>query len=161
MGISNSQLTCFSCITIGGSRGCTRHMPPPMGPNSFIFAYISVADPGFSIGGVLSCLGGANLQHVCFSVKTDAKTKELDLVGGCMLGVPPGSANAFSVKSTHVGGPCPPNGSTPPLWEILDPPLITGHKIDWEVIIEVYTNNFQHYIHLTMFSMSTIEVKKW
>ena len=32
-------------------------------------------------------------------------------------------SHTFSPKSAHVGGPCPPNGCMPPLWEILDPPL--------------------------------------
>ena len=32
-------------------------------------------------------------------------------------------SHKFSPKSAHVGGPHPPNGSTPPQWEILDPPL--------------------------------------
>ena len=31
--------------------------------------------------------------------------------------------HTFSLKSAHVGGPRPPNGCTPPLREILDPPL--------------------------------------
>ena len=32
-------------------------------------------------------------------------------------------SHTFSPKSTRVRGPCPPNGCTPPLREILDPPL--------------------------------------
>ena len=32
--------------------------------------------------------GGANLRHICFSVKTYAKTKELDPVGGVCRGRP-------------------------------------------------------------------------
>ena len=34
-------------------------------------------------------LGGANLRHICFSVKTNAKMKELDPVGGHVPGAPP------------------------------------------------------------------------
>ena len=34
--------------------------------------------------------------------------------------------HTFSPKSTCIGGPHPPNGCTPPLWKILDPPLIQG-----------------------------------
>ena len=37
--------------------------------------------------------------------------------------------HTFLPKSTHVEGRHPPpNGSTPPLWEILHPPL-TGYKV--------------------------------
>ena len=32
-------------------------------------------------------------------------------------------SHTFSLKSARIGGPRPPNGCTPPLWEILDPPL--------------------------------------
>ena len=42
---------------------------------------ISVADPGFPVGGV-DPLGGVDLRWGCFSVKMYAKTKELRLVGG-------------------------------------------------------------------------------
>ena len=44
-----------------------------------------VADPGFSVE-------GADLQRGCFSVKTYAKTKELDPVGS-----PPGSDNDYTI----------------------------------------------------------------
>ena len=37
---------------------------------------------------------GVDLQRRHFSVKTCAKTKELDPLGGCVLVAPPGSANA-------------------------------------------------------------------
>ena len=48
-------------------------------------------------GGGADLLGGADLRHVCFSVKTNAKTKELDPVGGWGHApvAPPGSANAW------------------------------------------------------------------
>ena len=39
--------------------------------------YISVADPGFPVGG-----GGVDLQRRCFSVKMYAKMKELGPIGG-------------------------------------------------------------------------------
>ena len=41
-----------------------------------------MADPGFPVGGVPSHWRGADLQCGCFSVKTYAKMKELDPVGG-------------------------------------------------------------------------------
>ena len=51
---------------------------------------ITVADPGFSVGGG----GGANLQRGYFLAKMYAKTKELDPVGGrAPTAPPPRSAN--------------------------------------------------------------------
>ena len=41
-----------------------------------------VADPGFLVGGGAEPLGGTDLQHKHFSVKMNAKMKELDPVGG-------------------------------------------------------------------------------
>ena len=41
-----------------------------------------MADLGFPIGGGADPLGGANLQCIHFPVKTYAKTKEIDPVGG-------------------------------------------------------------------------------
>ena len=43
---------------------------------------LSVADPGFPVGGAPTHWGGANLRRVHFSVKTYVKTKEIDPVGG-------------------------------------------------------------------------------
>ena len=43
---------------------------------------IPVADPGFPVGGALTCWGGANLRCIHFSAKTCVKTKEIDPVGG-------------------------------------------------------------------------------
>ena len=49
---------------------------------------------------------------------------------GCAQHMPPlwdpilSFLHTFSPKSAHIRGPCPPNGCMPPLWEILDPPLI-------------------------------------
>ena len=43
---------------------------------------VSVADPGFPIGGAPTHWGGTDLQCVHFLVKTYAKTKEMDPVGG-------------------------------------------------------------------------------
>ena len=60
----------------------------------------AVADPGFSVAGGPDLLGGANLRRVCFSVKTNAKTKELDPVGrGGARGAPPGSANGMDCRT--------------------------------------------------------------
>ena len=54
-----------------------------------------MANPGFPIGGGAEPLGGTDLRRGCFAVKTYAKTKELDPVGGeaRASGTPPGSAN--------------------------------------------------------------------
>ena len=49
----------------------------------------SVADPGFPVGGVPTHWGGTNLQRIHFLVKTYAKTKEIDPVGGGALLDPP------------------------------------------------------------------------
>ena len=48
--------------------------------------------------------------------------------GACPAHAPPWDpilsfSHTFLPKSAHVGGPCPPNGCMPLLWEILDPPL--------------------------------------
>ena len=54
----------------------------------------SVADPGFPVGGVLTCWGGANLRRIHFLAKTYVKMKEIDPVGGgAPRYPPPGSAN--------------------------------------------------------------------
>ena len=54
----------------------------------------AVADPEFPVGGWgAELLGGTDLRCRHFSVKTYAKTKELDPVGGHVLAAPPGSAN--------------------------------------------------------------------
>ena len=61
-------------------------------------ANISVADPRFPVGGAPTHWGGANLRHVHFSVKTYAKTKEIDPVGGGggrAPAAPPGSASVY------------------------------------------------------------------
>ena len=50
---------------------------------------MAVADPGFPIGGCRPVGGAANLRRVHCSVKTYAKTKEIDPVGGHMPAVPP------------------------------------------------------------------------
>ena len=45
--------------------------------------YSAVADPGFPVGGVVHPLGGGvDLRCGFFSVKMDAKTKELGPIGG-------------------------------------------------------------------------------
>ena len=50
----------------------------------------SVTDPGFPVGGGAGPLGGGtDLQHVHFSAKTYAKTKEIDPVGGARAGGAP------------------------------------------------------------------------
>ena len=50
---------------------------------------VPVADPGFPIGGGANPWGGANLQCIHFLVKTYAKTKEIDPVGGACAGSSP------------------------------------------------------------------------
>ena len=53
-------------------------------------------------GGVLTHWGGTNLQRIHFSVKTYAKMKEMDPVGGGHVPqAPPGSANGYHSKTTH------------------------------------------------------------
>ena len=42
--------------------------------------------------------------------------------------------HTFSPKSAHVGGPHPPNGCMPPLWEILDPPLLNPATLSHNLI---------------------------
>ena len=61
-----------------------------------------MADPGFSVGGGADLLGGANLRHVRFSVKTNVKTKELDPVGGARAGGAP-----WIRQCTSTPGPPP------------------------------------------------------
>ena len=64
-----------------------------------------MAGPGFPVGGG----GGADLRCGRFSVKTRAKTKELDLDMGKAAPPapqgPPGSANAFGLSSIQIFGP--------------------------------------------------------
>ena len=62
----------------------------------------TVADPGFSIGGAPTHWGDANLQRVHFLVKTYAKTKEIDPVGGGHMPAapPPGSTNERGIKGS-------------------------------------------------------------
>ena len=55
-----------------------------------------MADPGFPIGGAPRHWGGAHLQCRCFLAKMYVKMEELDPVGGHVLVVSPGSANAFT-----------------------------------------------------------------
>ena len=57
---------------------------------------MSVADPGFPVGGGMHPLGGGvNLRHGHFLVKMYAKMKELGPIGrGHVPGTPPRSANA-------------------------------------------------------------------
>ena len=57
----------------------------------------AVADLGFPVGGAPSRWGGADLQRGHFLVKTYAKTKVWDPVGGGAPAAPPGSANAMYV----------------------------------------------------------------
>ena len=61
---------------------------------------MAVADPGFSVGGA-DPLGGADLQRVHFLVKTNAKTKEMDPVGGRRRRPldPPTHGNKFNFPS--------------------------------------------------------------
>ena len=63
--------------------------------------------------------------------------------GGCCGHVPPQQdqfllfSHMFSPKSVRFRGWCPPNGSVPPQWEILDPPLVIAlqsERLDWNQI---------------------------
>ena len=67
-----------------------------------ILCLFAVADPGFPVCGGTDPLGGTDLQHVHFSVKTYAKMKGLDPIGGCMLAAPPGSANDFDLHIVKI-----------------------------------------------------------
>ena len=59
----------------------------------------------FPLGEVPTCWGGADLRCVHFSVKTYAKTKEIDPVGGARAGsAPPGSANATVANPNQCKG---------------------------------------------------------
>ena len=50
---------------------------------------VSVADPGFPIGGACTHWGGVDLRCGHFSVKKYVKTKELGPIGGHAPGTPP------------------------------------------------------------------------
>ena len=60
---------------------------------------ITVADPGFPIGGAPTHWGGTNLQCIHFLAKTYVKMKEIDPVGGGgrRRRRPPGSANGLYI----------------------------------------------------------------
>ena len=56
---------------------------PPHPHHSLVFNVFPGADPGFSIGGAPTLIGGSdNLRHRHFLVKSYVKTKEFGLVGG-------------------------------------------------------------------------------
>ena len=63
-----------------------------------------MADPGFPIGGVLTCWGGANLQRVHFSAKTYAKMKEIDPVGGGRPGGAPLDPPMYTILGNRNRG---------------------------------------------------------
>ena len=72
----------------------------PTGPNSFIFAYI--------------------FSEKCLCRRSTPPMGPHPLWDPILL-----FSHKFLVKSTCIRGPDPPNGSTPPMWEILDPPLVS------------------------------------
>ena len=57
---------------------------------------LSVADPGFPVGGRAPVRGVVELQHRRFLVKMYAKTKESGPIGGRVPGTPPRSANDYT-----------------------------------------------------------------
>ena len=56
---------------------------------------ITVADPGFPVGGGVNPLGGVDLQCGCFLAKMYAKMIKLGPIGGHASSTPPRSANAL------------------------------------------------------------------
>ena len=58
---------------------------------------MSVADPGFPVGGMHPLGGGMDLQRGHFLVKMYAKMKELGPIGGRAPDTPPRSANDSNV----------------------------------------------------------------
>ena len=78
-----------TCVHIWG------HVYMLEGGYIYICTYMSVADPGFPIGGHGSIRGGMDLQHGCFLMKMYAKTKRIGSCRGvCAWHAPPRSANA-------------------------------------------------------------------
>ena len=61
-----------------------------------------MADPGFPVGGALTHWGGANLRHVHFLVKTYAKMKEMDPVGGHVPAAPPWIRQWYGIIKTQT-----------------------------------------------------------
>ena len=83
-------------------------MFPKVSPRIIHVRWLTVADPGFPVGGgAPSHWGGADLQHGCFLAKTHAKMKELDPVGGvCTGGAPldPPMADIRMQNQLKLGG---------------------------------------------------------
>ena len=76
---------------------------------------------------------------------------------GCPQHVPPKQdpipsfLHMFSPKSLHVRGQHPPNGSVPPQWEILDPPLNnTNNLLVLWVIVDLYQHQRLLKAHLAV-----------
>ena len=63
--------------------------------NYFLLKYqsITVADPGFPIGGHGPIRGGMDLRRGCFLAKMYAKMKEFGPIGGHVPSMPPRSTN--------------------------------------------------------------------
>ena len=65
------------------------------------FLALSVADPGFPIGGCQPHRGGTNSRGGFISKILYVKTKESGPLGGCTLAAPPGSATVYEWIKTE------------------------------------------------------------
>ena len=85
--------------------------------------------------------------------------------GACPAHTPPWDrilsfSHTFSPKSAHVGGPCPPNGCTPPLWEILDLPLIFdfSFKLNFRIRFDLWYKSYQKFSCFVWFTLSVLSI---
>ena len=113
------------------------HMPPPTGPNSFIFTYVftekcpcqRLASPPTRVGVPPMGNPGSTPDEVyILNAVLLSRERELFTSHWGPLGNPGGAASTpspqqdpilsfshmFLLKSTHIGGQHPPNGSSPP-----------------------------------------------
>ena len=110
----------------GGSRGHASGAHPPPRRDPILFSHMFLPKSAH-VGGRRPPNGKFWICH-CINY-----INQLYCIGGsrgrCAGRTPPlwdpilSFSHTFLSKSAHVGGPHPPNGSTPPLREILDPPL--------------------------------------
>ena len=71
---------------------------------SYCIVWVSVADPGFPVGGHGLCRGAIDPRGGYVSKILHVKMKESGSVGGCMCWVhPPKSANGFATSNTEIG----------------------------------------------------------